>query len=203
MAKCLAIPQPEKKDMRPIKIFVASPADVTELRKLIQEIVNELNAPGLARHGNLLFHLFVWETSKAPEFTNDYQRGIFDEFGEWCDIFILLLWHNLGSGGTEKEYEYFRSTFSRINPDVKFWSCWYVKPVSPAVIEPYGFVRLREFIKQNEDQWAPLGGTRGAVTSKQIFERILRQEFNAFLNDDKMRTSSSPAYQLLKTLGQV
>jgi hypothetical protein len=160
-------------DRKIFKVFVASPSDVSELRKTTEKIINEVNSldPRFA------FEPYFWELNKTPGFLmnpDDYQNQIFNEFGSWCDIFIILFWSKFGKG-TEKEYEHFKTTFVKVNPDIKFWCCRYAKPIDPNKTSS-STVKLNKWLVKEQENWAPLGGTRDAIKNLKKFEHEMRSQ---------------------------
>ena len=97
-----------------IKIFLASPSDVSSYRKATIKVVDELNKLCLAKDNTSPFDIYSWEVSKKTGFTENYQEDIFKEVGHHIDVFILILWHQIGSGGTETEYDRMKSHFINI-----------------------------------------------------------------------------------------
>lgn len=161
-----------------MRIFLASPSDVDKYRKATIEIIEQLNSPHMHRQGNIPYFMYTWEESKTPGYTKNYQQDIFTEFGEWCDVFILLLWHKIGQGGTEKEYTMFEKKFKALNPDIKLIVVNIHEKVSPKDIDTEQLTRLRSFLQKNEKNWAPLGNIRGEIKSVTKYINLLRQELN-------------------------
>lgn len=169
---------PPKNKKKQKKIFIASPSDVSSYRKITLSVISEINELYEKRDGEIKLHPYAWETSKIPQYTNDYQKDIFNEFGDWCDIFILILWHKIGEGGTEKEYTRMKEVFLKNNPEMKLIVAHIDKPISPTKINTRQLNRLREFVKNNENNWSLLGAERGVIKNKKIYEKLLRQELN-------------------------
>lgn len=164
------------------KVFVASPSDVSELRQATQELFDKLNAPFIAR-GVVKFVPFFWEEHKVPEHLDNasqYQQNIFKEFGDHCDIFILLLWNKFGEG-TIKEYEHFNNVFKQKNPDVRFWMCRYVKPVPPHTQDHSSAEALQKWLANNEGNWAPIGAKKNFIKSKKVYIEALERQLLTLL----------------------
>lgn len=159
-----------------IRIFLASPADVIQYRKATKSIIDALNEPAQSRDGHMPYYLYTWETSKQPNHTDDYQKDIFTEFGKHCDIFILLLWHKIGQGGTIKEYEKFESVFKKQNPKIKLWVAHIDQKIEPSSIIPEQLLSLRQFINKHENNWAPLAQERQSIMNVKSYKELLMQE---------------------------
>jgi hypothetical protein len=165
------------------RIFLASPSDVKTYRKVTRSVVDTLNSTSLRRAGKLppLF-LYTWEDCKSPGYTEDYQKDIFQEFGTWCDVFILLLWHRIGEGGTEQEYEAFIKIFRKNNPNILLCVALIREPVDPYKIDPDQLRRLRDFSKRHQDNWAVLGNERDAIKSTDDYQRELTSVLMDFIH---------------------
>lgn len=95
-----------------LNIFLASPSDLTEERKLVQEIVLELNE-SYAYINDFSYNLICWETKAVPSFGNEPQKIINQQLIESndIDILIVLFWHRVGTqtsthiSGTIEEIE--------------------------------------------------------------------------------------------------
>lgn len=90
-----------------IKIFVASPGDVSKERKIVYDVIKGLNA-GLCCHLGIILKPFLWENNARPSIGRP-QEIIFNQFSpkDW-DVFIGILWSRFGteSGYEEDGYRY-------------------------------------------------------------------------------------------------
>lgn len=98
------------------RIFVASPSDVAEERKIVEEVVNEFN---LTPRDNcdVRLELVKFETHTRPGFGVDAQSVINSQIGDKYDILLGIMWGRFGSptnraeSGTEEE---FKRAYSRL-----------------------------------------------------------------------------------------
>jgi Domain of unknown function (DUF4062) len=92
-----------------LRIFVASPGDVSAERERLDGIVDELNAT-LGTRTNIVLELVRWETHAWPGFGEDAQEVINGQI-EPYDIFVGIMWKRLGTpthrgaSGTVEEFE--------------------------------------------------------------------------------------------------
>ena len=92
-----------------LQVFVASPGDVKDERKLLDSVISELNKTWGHSNGVML-ELLKWETDSHPGFGADPQDVINSQIGEEYDIFIGIMWGRFGSptkraeSGTEEEF---------------------------------------------------------------------------------------------------
>ncbi len=93
-----------------IRVFVGSPAELAEERARLEEVVGELNL----LWGNTLglrLELVKWETHAYPGIGPDPQTVIDEEVGDEYDIFVGMLWTKFGTptndaaSGTEHEFQ--------------------------------------------------------------------------------------------------
>jgi hypothetical protein len=101
--------------MRKLRVFIASPGDVTEERDLVSLIVEELRR-NVARLISAELETVRWETHAWPDIGKDAQDVINREIGDY-DVFVGIMWKRFGTrtkrapSGTAEEfnraYQYF------------------------------------------------------------------------------------------------
>jgi hypothetical protein len=98
--------------LRKIRIFVASPGDVTTERQQLAKVVDELNLTltALAPEKGIIVELVRWETNVAPGLGRDAQDVVNRQIGMY-DIFIGIMWRRFGTktsiagSGTVEEFQ--------------------------------------------------------------------------------------------------
>jgi hypothetical protein len=98
------------KQVRVLKIVVASPGDVQTERDSIPAIVDELNK-GIADERGVRLEVYRWETDAYPGFHSEGPQGQIDSCLriEDCDLLIAIFWKRFGTpaldaqSGTEHE----------------------------------------------------------------------------------------------------
>lgn len=134
-----------------VKIFLASPGDVSEERLVVRNIIEEENGNHFHHDG---YHLEVvgWETHSSPGSGRPHPQGRINPLIGDCELFIGVLWTQFGSptgraeSGTEEEYSYALELLA--NPDlplcdIKIYFCDY--PIEPSKIEPDQLKKVKEF----------------------------------------------------------
>jgi hypothetical protein len=116
---------------RVLRIFVASPGDVTVERQSLVKVITELNMTlsVLAPDTGIVLELVRWETHAAPGLGEDPQ-AVINTYIDDYDVFIGVMWQRFGtptqraSSGTEEEFDraYRRWQESRDFP-VLFYFC--------------------------------------------------------------------------------
>jgi hypothetical protein len=98
-----------------LRIFVASPGDVSEERERLDGIVAELNRT-LGDQMNTMLELVRWETHAWPGFGEDAQDVINGQI-EPYDIFVGIMWKRLGTPTS-------RSTSGTVEEFVRAFDLW-------------------------------------------------------------------------------
>lgn len=92
-----------------IAVFIGSPGDVAEERKIVGETVKSLNVE-FASSRNMMLEVKQWETHVWPGFGEDAQDVINQRIGQY-DIFVGIFWNRFGTptpragSGTAEEFE--------------------------------------------------------------------------------------------------
>lgn len=92
-----------------ITIFIGSPGDVAEERRIVSEAVADLDV-GFASSRSMHLEAKQWETHVWPGFGEDAQDVINKRIGEY-DIFVGIFWNRFGTptsragSGTAEEFE--------------------------------------------------------------------------------------------------
>lgn len=93
-----------------LRVFVASPGDVSEERAVLEEVVQNINLV-LGDSVGIRFELIKWETHSYPGFGEDAQDVINKQVSDDYDIFIGIMWTRFGTAtgraqsGTQEEFE--------------------------------------------------------------------------------------------------
>ena len=175
-----------------LRVFVASPGDVSEERKRLREVIEELNH-GIAADKGLVLQLIVWETDAWPGFGEDAQDVINRQIGPY-DIFVGIMWKRFGTptrragSGTEEEFERaysLRSEYGR--PRIMLY--FNRAPFSPPSLdEAEQLTKVLAFKKKAGDK----GALYWEYNGPEEFEKFVRQHLTKQIlgwADDKKPTS--------------
>lgn len=83
-----------------LKVFIASPSDVLDERKVIREMIYKWNNINSEKSG-IILQPVGWETHSAPGMEAPAQQIINETLLDKCDILVGVLWSKLGTP-TEK-----------------------------------------------------------------------------------------------------
>ena len=106
-----------------ISVFAASPSDVSEERKALESVTQELNKIW-SKKLNLRLDLIKWETDTYPEFGAYTQDVINKQINDEYDVFIAIFWGKIGSptqasdSGTIEEFERAYQKYTNNNDSV-------------------------------------------------------------------------------------
>ncbi len=104
--------------MADIRIFISSPSDVREERKILESVINNDLQQTLGKQHGLTLEPILWETYARPTMGN-IQKNIFEQLGDY-DIFVGIFWKRFGTptgehdSGSEAE---FRDAYKRWEAD--------------------------------------------------------------------------------------
>jgi len=111
-----------------VKVFLASPDDVSIERDAVQDSINQINRT-IASDKNIVLELIKWETHAWPGIGENSQDVINNQikFNE-NDIFIGIMWNRIGTptdiakSGTIEEFENAYNSWKKINrPKIMFY----------------------------------------------------------------------------------
>jgi hypothetical protein len=100
-----------------VRVFVASPGDVSVEREQLSKVIQEINQTisAIAPEKSIFLELVKWETHVHPGLGRDAQDVVNRQIGDY-DIFLGIMWRRFGSptsvaaSGTEEE---FRRAYAR------------------------------------------------------------------------------------------
>src|SRR4051794_9088616 len=97
--------------LQQVRVFLASPGDVSEERRLAREVVQEVNQT-VGESRGLTIRLVGWDTDAAPDWGGDPQSRVNEQIADMSDydLFVGILWNRFGAAtpragsGTEEEF---------------------------------------------------------------------------------------------------
>ncbi len=93
-----------------LRVFVASPDDVSEEREILEDVIGKINIYH-GHSGEIRLDLIRWETHCVPGISTDGQANINEQIGDNYDIFVGIMWKKFGTrtpragSGTAEEFE--------------------------------------------------------------------------------------------------
>jgi hypothetical protein len=167
-----------------LRIFVASPSDLDEERKLIEGVVQELNLTWPQQLGVSL-ELIKWETHAFPGAGTDPQDVINHQLPQDYDILILMLWSRIGTptpryqSGTLEEFENAYGRWHHDSKSIRLMTYFKTAPLSPDDINPDQLRLLQEFRKSLGER----GILYSTFTGGEEFSQLLRIHLSKQVQD--------------------
>ena len=112
-----------------IKVFLASPGDVSQEGELIRETLEQVNRT-LGEKEGIQFKIVNWKTDSFPAYGNDGQALLNNQIADMkeYDLFIGVMWNRFGTptpragSGTEEEFLRAVESFEETgNPHIMFY----------------------------------------------------------------------------------
>lgn len=176
-----------------LQLFLASPSDVVEERKILEEVISELNIT-LGDTHCIRLELLKWETHTQPGFGEDAQAVINHQIGDNYDIFMGVMWGRFGSAtnraesGTEEEFE---RAYERLKkPPVSEQIMFYFKNagIPPSNIDTDQLGKVQEFKAKISNEY---GGLYHEFDTLEQFQMKARIHLSKLVQD-WIASSSKP-----------
>lgn len=168
--------------MRLFKIFLASPDDTIEERKVAEEVIEEINK-SIGSRDNFRLELLKWENDTYPSMGEDGQDVINKQIGGEYQIFVGIMWKKFGTptkragSGTEEEFELAYDRFTK-KKDIQIMFYFNSCPI-PQDADLMQFQKVREFKMKIED----LGAYHKPFDSTKDYEKKLRMDLTRYVKD--------------------
>ncbi len=181
---------------RVIRVFVSSPGDVTQERKVLDEVAAALNESEGTAHG-VYIELFKWEDDVVPRIGRRPQQEVDAQTPQY-DIYVGIMSARFGGGGTKKE---FRNALKTWKDNARTWVAFYFddspRPSSKSK-EVAEYLKVCEFREQLES-WGIVGSYKGVRGSRDsFFEKIsghLRKIIHKIVSSDEPAGDDEPPPQ--------
>lgn len=183
-----------------LQVFVASPSDVTEERKILDAVIAELNRTWAGTLG-LSFEALKWETHARPAFDIDPQAVINAQIPDDYDVFIGIFWSRFGTptnradSGTVEEFERAYARFKRTGSAPEIMLNFKETPLSPSKLDPTQLQALQDF----RNSLSGKGGLFSTFEDHAGFEASLRSHLSAiaqkFANE---QAQHAPSHQTIE-----
>ena len=144
-----------------LQVFVASPSDLVDERKVLEEVIDEINLTWSDAH-NIRLELVKWETHTRPEFGEDGQDVINRQIGDEYDIFLGVMWGRFGSctnradSGTEEEFDRAYSRLKTSPGSVQIMFYFKDAGIPPSKMDPAQLVKVQEFKRKIASEYGGL-----------------------------------------------
>jgi hypothetical protein len=174
-----------------VRVFVASPSDVSDERTQLEDIIRELNL-SFPRDLGARLELVRWETHVTPGVSVDAQAVINEAIDDEYDIFIGLLWARFGTptgragSGTEEEFTRAYARYKRDPSAVRIMFYFKDAPIPPSQIDADQLAKVAAF----RSELGELGVLYWNYTDRDAFGSFLRIHLARQIHDWAKRSDS-------------
>lgn len=190
---------------RVFKVFIASPSDVANERRIVRQVLNRWNEINSEKYG-IILHPVGWETHSSPEIGDHPQRIINKGILEDCDLLIGVFWTRFGTptedydSGTEEEIEEHIKTGK---PTMLYFSN---QPVVPDSLNQEQYEKVQSFKKNCQDR-----GLYEEYSSIEGFQQKLSEHIQIKINSSStfdvqksqtVESLDSPSEKISKKLSE-
>jgi len=133
-----------------LQVFVASPGDVVDERKILEDVISEFNVTWSDTQ-KVRLDLLKWETHSRPGFGEDAQDVINQQIGDEYDIFMGIMWGRFGSptnraeSGTEEEFERAYARLAASPGSVQIMFYFKDAGIPPSKLDPEQLAKVQAF----------------------------------------------------------
>lgn len=144
-----------------LEVFVASPGDVADERRILEDVVSEFNNTWGDKH-KVWLELVKWETHSRPGFGEDPQDVINKQVGDMYDIFLGIMWARFGSptnraeSGTEEEFNRAYSRLKEVPASVQIMFYFKDAAIPPSQIDTEQLSKVQAFKQRIADEYGGL-----------------------------------------------
>jgi hypothetical protein len=167
-----------------LRLFVASPGDVSSERDHVGTVATELNR-GTAADAGFVLEVVRWETHARPDIGRP-QQLILDQIGQ-VDIFVGIMWRRFGTptgvagSGTEEEFEHaLRSWHRSRQPRMLIYFSRASSEPPGTVEEATQLLKVTQFRERVENEglaWQYRSDSEFKDLLREHLQRILVKEF--------------------------
>jgi hypothetical protein len=174
-----------------LKVFIASPSDVTDERESLESVIQEINKVWSGQLG-LRLELERWEANARPGFGTDAQAVLNSQINRDCDVFIAIFWGRLGTptpratSGTVEEFQRALARHRASPGSVELLIYFKDAPIAPSKLDPVQLQRLAEFKREVEK----IGGLHWTFETTADFESTARSHLGALVQAWAARSRS-------------
>ena len=136
------------------QVFVASPSDVAEERKILESVIDDINRTASDAH-TMHLKLLKSETHSYPGFGEEGPQGVINQqSGNDYDIFLGIMWGRFGSptpragSGTEEEFDRAVSRWKDSPERIRIMFYFKKADISPSA-DPEQLAQVQAFKKKS------------------------------------------------------
>lgn len=184
------------KTITALRIFVASPSDLDEERKLLEVVIQELNLIWSQQWG-IYFELIKWETHAFPSAGTDPQDVINNQIPVDYDILLSMFWSRIGiqtprsKSGTLEEFEIAYQKWNHDPHSIRLMVYFKIAPISPDNIDPDQLKQVKEFRNSLSEKGVLYSTFTGGEEFSQLMRLHLSKQAYDFLKLNEVVNKSN------------
>ncbi|MCJ7586916.1 MAG: hypothetical protein MUQ00_03320 [Candidatus Aminicenantes bacterium] len=177
-----------------LRVLVASPSDLDDERRILDDVVRELNL-SWQRPLGVSLELLRWETHVAPGVGAEPQAVIAQQLPPDYDILVAMFWTRAGTptqrhgSGTLEEFENAYQRWTQDPQSVRLMMYFKTAPVSPDQIDPAQLEQVMRF----RDSLAPRGILYTTFSAIEEFAQLVRMHLTKQVQEFLQSGRRSPA----------
>jgi len=158
-----------------LTIFAASPADVSDERNKLEDVIRELNI-SWSRELHVRLELVKWETHAYPDMGVDAQDVINTQIPGDYDLFLGIMWCRYGTAtgragsGTVEEFQRAKTRYDADPESVRIMVYFKDEAIPPSRLDPAQLAKVNEF----RDSLGEAGALYWTFTGVDQFEKLVR-----------------------------
>ena len=162
-------------DVKEIRVFIASPADVQEERDAVERVIEKVNLSVAGLDPRVMLRAIRWETAVQPAIGGDSQAIINSQLAGEYEVFIGILWMHFGTptprsdSGTLEEFEAAVARHKEDSSSVSVMFYFKDTPRAPMDIDTEQLQKVQEFRKKYKED-----GIYGTFTDTGNFKETLQ-----------------------------
>ena len=176
------------------KVFVASPSDLAEERKILGEVIDDINRTKSDAQ-NITLRLLKWETDSRPGFRRGGPQDVINQqIGNDYDILLGIMWGRFGSpthhaeSGTEEEFDRAVSRWKKSPESIEIMFYFKDAGIPPSKLDLEQIAKVRAFKKKISD----LGGLYHEFQDAEDFRTQARRHLIQVIEDWPKPALSAP-----------
>lgn len=184
------------KTITALRVFVASPSDLDEERKLLEVVIQELNHIWSQQWG-ISFELIKWETHTFPSAGTDPQDVINNQIPIDYDILLSIFWSRIGiqtprsKSGTLEEFEIAYKKWKHDPHSIRLMVYFKTAPISPDNIDPDQLKQVKEFRNSLSEKGVLYSTFTGGEEFSQLMRLHLSKQAYDFLKVNEVVNKSN------------
>lgn len=177
-----------------IEIFLASPTDIKEERKIVHDIIEEWNIANSNKY-KIILKTLRWEKNVYSSLGNHPQDEINEQILKKADLLIGIFWTRLGSATESHESGTIEEISKHIELEKPAMIYFSNAAINPSTIDNEQYQKVQSFKNSINKK-----GIYFEYDNLQKFEELIRNQLALMINNDKFFTNITNFYKTQQNL---